>query len=79
MADKQNFLLGKGERLTEPVSMSGRRQPPRQRPYSMTEARSRIKPMLEETARSLRELPDSACPNGDLDQYESYCQKLVTG
>lgn len=64
MADGRNFLLGKGERLTEPVSVShtGRAK---EMPYSFQQARSRLVPMLTSTSDSLNALPDAACPKGE--------------
>ena len=46
MADKRNFFLGKGERLTEPVTPSGRKLD-KEPPYAYEEARARLAPMLE--------------------------------
>jgi hypothetical protein len=65
MADKRNFLLGKGERLTEPVTAAGRpltKVPP----YSVEEARNRLTPMFEETVASFAKIPDQAKPAGQV-------------
>lgn len=60
---KQNFLLGKGERLTQDVVVrSG--GGPKITPYSFQQARSRLSPMLNDTVRQIRALPDQACPQG---------------
>ena len=63
MPNPPNFLLGYGERLTEPVA-----PPPRtsikQPPYSFIEARSRLIPMVQATVHELSHLPALACPNG---------------
>jgi hypothetical protein len=60
---KQNFLLGKGERLTQDVVVrSG--GGPKITPYSFQQARSRLAPMLDDTVRQIRALPDQACPQG---------------
>jgi len=63
MAKRPNYLLGYGERLTEPVEIrsgGGDKLPP----YSFEEARNRLAGMLQNTVRELRALPESACPNG---------------
>lgn len=61
---KQNFLLGRGERLTEPVTVrSG--GGPKQAPYTFGEARTRLTPMLTTAVGSLDELPDDACPHDE--------------
>ena len=65
MAERPNFLLGKGERLTEPVSMSGRKQPPRQTPYTFGQARARVLPMVTRTAEAISRLPELACPHDE--------------
>ena len=65
MVDKRNFLLGKGERLTEPVTAAGRpmiKQPP----YSYEEARDRLTPMLEGTLASFTRTPEAAKPAGQV-------------
>jgi hypothetical protein len=63
MPTSPNFLLGYGERLTEPVAA-----PPRPStkllPYSFVEARSRVIPMVQATVKELTKLPALACPNG---------------
>lgn len=61
---KQNFLLGKGERLTEDVSVRGggaQKEPP----YTLSEARSRLAPMLSQATLELDTLPDDACPRDE--------------
>lgn len=63
MAKRPNYLLGYGERLTEPVEIKGGggdKAPP----YLFDEARDRVARMLQSTAESLRALPESACPDG---------------
>lgn len=65
MAEKRNFLLGKGERLTEPVLAAGRpmlKEPP----YSVQEARMRLVPMLESAVKSFAEIPSAAKPGGQV-------------
>lgn len=64
MSEKKNFLLGRGERLTEWVTVpsgSGPKTPP----YSFTKARSRLAKRVKELHASLSALPDDACPNGE--------------
>lgn len=62
MAGQRNFLLGYGERLTEPIRpiVGGSTSEP---PYTFEQARIRLRPMLEETSTKLDELPDQACPH----------------
>lgn len=60
---KTNFLLGKGERLTQDVvirSGGGAKISP----YTFQQARSRLGPMLDLAVAHIRELPDDACPLG---------------
>lgn len=58
----QNFLLGRGERLTKDVIVrSG--GGPKEAPYSFGEARRRLTPMISETVQKIENLPDDACPN----------------
>lgn len=58
---KQNFLLGRGERLTTDVSVrSG--GGPKQAPYTFGEAKSRLAPMLGQAVKAVDSLPDDACP-----------------
>jgi hypothetical protein len=59
---KRNFLLGKGERLVEDVA-GVRGGGPKSHPYTFTEARDRIAPMLTRVVRGIDQLPDKACPN----------------
>ena len=58
---KQNFLLGRGERLTEDVTVrSGGGA--KQAPYTFGEARTRLMPMLSQAVKEVDTLPDDACP-----------------
>lgn len=59
---KRNFILGKGERLVEDVIVA-RGGAPKHHPYSFTEARTRLTPMLSKVVKGIDRLPDSACPN----------------
>ena len=65
MADKRNFLLGKGENLTESIVGSGRKLD-KSPPYDFAQAQERLIPMLSETVKNLAQLPEEACPNGEV-------------
>ncbi|MDE0410889.1 MAG: S8 family peptidase [Gammaproteobacteria bacterium] len=58
---QQNFLLGKGERLTADLNMKSGGGP-KQAPYTFAEARGRLAPMVEKTAETIDDLPQEACP-----------------
>lgn len=62
MADQGNFLLGYGERLTEPIAAPSRGAP-LNLPYSIAEARAHLAPLIVTAASELDALPDAACPN----------------
>jgi hypothetical protein len=59
--DNKNFLLGKGERLTEDITVKSRGGP-KEHPYSFKEARTRLLPMLADTVTAVDDLPSDACP-----------------
>jgi len=59
---KKNFLLGKGERLTEDITITGGGGA-KEAPYTFTEAKERLLPMLQSTIEGLESLPQSACPD----------------
>lgn len=64
MADNRNFLLGRGERITEPIPPPGRvldREPP----YSLARARARVQPMLRDAIATFAALPATACPHNE--------------
>jgi hypothetical protein len=61
MKKKQNFLLARGERLTQPVEVK-LGPPNKQHPYTFAEARSYIAPMLASVSQKLDALPAIACP-----------------
>lgn len=65
MAERRNFFLGKGERLTEPVIPSGRKLD-KESPYTFDQARQRLAPMLDRTMRQLGDLPEAAKPRGEV-------------
>ena len=59
---KENFLLGKGERLIEDI-VGARGGAPKQHPYTFFEARTRLTPMLDDVVLRIDQLPQSACPD----------------
>lgn len=61
---KQNFLLGRGERLTDDIFVKGGGAP-KEPPYTFSEARSRLSPMVTETSSRIDELPPAACPGDE--------------
>jgi len=59
---KKNFLLGKGERLTENVQIkSGFGE--KLSPYGFNEAKERLQPMLNTLIENIDRLPSDACPD----------------
>lgn len=61
---RQNFLLGRGERLTSDVvvkNMGG----PKEAPYTFDEAKSRLIPMLDKVIKDLDSLPRDAFPENN--------------
>jgi hypothetical protein len=64
MADRPRFLLGYGERLTEPLEpITGGAQ--KRDAYSIQAAQSRLIPKIQATVRILDDLPQAACPNDE--------------
>ena len=59
---KNNFLLGKGERLVEEIS-GVRGGADKFHPYTFPEAKSRLLPMLGSVVLDIDNLPAAACPN----------------
>jgi len=59
---KINFLLGKGERLTEQVRVNTGGGD-KVAPYTFFEARERLGPMLDNLVKEIDELPNDACPD----------------
>ena len=59
---KNNFLLGKGERLVEDI-VGVRGGGSKVHPYSFSEAKTRILPMLDEVVVGIDHLPTAACPD----------------
>lgn len=64
MAERRNFLLGNGERLTEPVVMAGR-PVKRELPYTFAQARARVLPMVKSATEAMDSLPLLACPHNE--------------
>jgi len=62
MANAPRFLIGFGERLTEPVlpPSGGGTAPP---PYELSQARARLAPQFALASDSAQQLPSAACPN----------------
>ena len=59
---KRNFLIGKGERLvTDVVGVRG--GGPKHHPYTFSEAKTRLTPMLARVVHGIDQLPDAACPD----------------
>lgn len=59
---KRNFLLGKGERLVEDITVRGGGGP-KEAPYTFFEARQRLSPRLKRATEEIDALPDRACPD----------------
>jgi subtilase family protein len=59
---KRNFLIGKGERLVDEV-IGVRGGGPKSHPYTFSQARERIAPMLARAVRGIDHLPENACPD----------------
>lgn len=63
MAKQRNFLLGNGHRLTSPVSIT-KGMEPKDPPYDLASAKSRLESQFADAAASFAKLPDEACPDG---------------
>ncbi len=59
----KNFLLGRGERLTEDISIRTRGIP-KEPIYSIEESLKRLTPRIREATNKINELPLDACPSG---------------
>ena len=57
----QNYLLGKGERLTETIVVKSGGGP-KNHPYTIGEARHRIIPMVTKVVNKINSLPEVALP-----------------
>lgn len=64
MAREKNFLLGRGELLSEKVTVK-KASGPKNPPYSFPEAQRRIVAKLGAVNRELRALPKDACPHDE--------------
>lgn len=62
MAERKNFLLGYGERLTAKIKAPGGGGP-KSHPYTFQEAQARLMPKLDNLVKDIGNLPDLACPN----------------
>ncbi|MCY4304243.1 MAG: S8 family peptidase [Aestuariivita sp.] len=61
---QQNFLLGKGERLTSDIVVKSGGAP-KEAPYTIEEARKRLAPMIVDTVTMIDNLPEIACPSDE--------------
>ena len=61
MPQRQNFLLGRGESLVEPIVVPGRPME-KEAPYPFTDARDRVTKMLTAAVKAIDALPPLACP-----------------
>ncbi len=61
---QQNFLLGKGERLTTDIVVKSGGGP-KEEPYTIAEARDRLAPMVAGAAAAIDGLPGLACPKDE--------------
>lgn len=59
---KRNFLLGKGERLAEDITVV-RGGGPKSAPYTFSEARARLAPRFSNAMKDIDALPAAACPD----------------
>jgi len=59
---KVNYLLGRGERLTERVVVKRGFDKDKQEVYSLHEAKERLVPQIEEAVAHLESLPSETCP-----------------
>lgn len=62
MPDSPNYLLGYGERLTEPVDIASGGGP-KEWPYTFEQARDRVVPMVHAAVEIIDTLPGAACPH----------------
>src|SRR5437879_4639138 len=64
MAERNNFLIGYGERLASDLAapLGGA---PKRHPYTFGEARTRLTPKVRAAVKELNELPNVVCPNDE--------------
>lgn len=65
MATRRNYLLGYGERLNEPVTLS-RNPSAKATPYTLEDALSRLSPMVSRALDQFAALPEDARPHGEV-------------
>jgi len=65
MSEGVNFILGSGERLTDPIGPPGRFMPPRDAPYDAEYARTRLVAPLATAVADVDGLPQGATPNDE--------------
>lgn len=63
--DNPRYLIGQGENLSEAISRPQRNMGDKVHPYSFDEARRRLAPQWEATAKAIDSLPTLACPGGN--------------
>lgn len=61
MPDKNNFILGFGERLTAQIAAPGGHVP-KNNPYTFDEARERLLPLVAQAVEEMDKLPATVCP-----------------
>jgi len=59
------YLIGQGEQLSEEIARPPRGMGEKAHPYSFSEARRRLAPQWQSTARAIESLPLLACPGGE--------------
>ena len=59
------FLIGSGEKLTEPAKFVTGPKPEKQAAYSLSEAAHRLAPRLGQVVRSIKAIPTTARPLGE--------------
>ncbi len=64
MPDRDNFLLGYGERLTERIPPPSSASP-KTHPYTFTEAQRRLAPRVIQAVADLTALPTVLCPRDE--------------
>jgi hypothetical protein len=65
VSDNVNFILGYGERLSEPVPPPGKKMDPKEFPYTPEEALVRLLPQLHNLSHGFEALPDEAFPDDE--------------
>src|SRR5439155_3195426 len=64
MAETKNYLLGRGERLTEKLDPP-RTKPDKKDPYTFDTAKKRLAPRLSAVVEAVDALPLAACPHDE--------------